>query len=136
MAATLERLSLSPSPAYSLNDMRVILQINLITNVQLTRDNRLQSPPKQRLQGESRQRRSPLQFLGVRPAQKVPHEFRVPFPSSSKNSEDAPDWMSRTQSYHYRGSNRNRSLHMNPASPFKQVEQTYVYAGLTRAVNP
>ena len=53
-----------------------------------------------------------------------------------KNSEDAPDWMSRTQTHHYRDHNRNRSLFVNPSAPFKVVKQTYVYAGLTRPLNP
>lgn len=41
--------------------------------------------------------------------------------SFRKNSEDVPDWMGRTQSFHTRDHNRNRSLFTNAASPFKHV---------------
>ena len=44
--------------------------------------------------------------------------------------------MNRTQSYHSRENNRNRSLFSNDNRPFKQVEQTYVYPNLTKPVNP
>jgi hypothetical protein len=44
--------------------------------------------------------------------------------------------MSRTQSYHFRDNNKNRSLYTNAASPFKHVEQTYVYARLPKPSNP
>jgi len=44
--------------------------------------------------------------------------------------------MSRTQSFHYREHNRNRSLFTNANSPFKCVQQTYVYARQPKAFNP
>jgi hypothetical protein len=44
--------------------------------------------------------------------------------------------MSRTQSHHFRDSNNNRSLFSNANSPFKHVEQTYVYARLPKPTNP
>lgn len=44
--------------------------------------------------------------------------------------------MSRTQTHHFRDSNKNRSLFSNAQSPFKNVQQTYVYARTPKAVNP
>jgi hypothetical protein len=44
--------------------------------------------------------------------------------------------MSRTQNFHFRENNRNRSMFSSAQSGFKNVQQTYVYANLPKAVNP
>ena len=44
--------------------------------------------------------------------------------------------MGRTQSFHQRDHDRRGSMFSNPTSPFKHVEQTYVYARLPRPTNP
>lgn len=44
--------------------------------------------------------------------------------------------MSRTQTFHYREQNKNRSLFSNTQSGFKHVQQTYVYANLPKPNNP
>jgi hypothetical protein len=53
-----------------------------------------------------------------------------------RNSEDVPDWMARTQTHHFREHNRNRSLFANAESPFKVVQQTYVYAKQPKPAHP
>ena len=44
--------------------------------------------------------------------------------------------MNRTQNFHERGQHKPGSMFTNPSSPFKHVEQTYVYARLPRPSNP
>lgn len=44
--------------------------------------------------------------------------------------------MSRTQTHHFRESNRNRSMFSHAAAPFQNVQQTYVYAKQPQVPRP
>jgi hypothetical protein len=113
-----------------------IFLIKLINNVQLPTEHWHAGSRKQLLQDEPGQHWDPIQLRSGRSAEEIPHQLHVRPAPLSKNSEDVPEWMASTQSHHFRDNNKNRSLYTNTASPFKHVEQTYVYARLPRPSNP
>ena len=57
----------------------------------------------------------------------------------SRNSEDAPEWMSRTQQYFLRAlglqRKNNNSMYVNPEGSFMQTRQKWVYESTPQARN-
>ena len=54
----------------------------------------------------------------------------------SKNSQDVPEWMSRTNTFHLRNEQRRGSMFTNPEGPFRNIQQTYIYGNTPKHVNP